>query len=135
MSRIFSTLILVALILTVAGAQNKDQGMIKSQKDYPAPPAAKKEPVSFNEFGNTRTDNYFWLRDKKNPEVIKYLEEENKYSEMVMSHTKELQEKLFAEMKGRIKEEDSSVPLFENGYWYYSRTETGKQYAVYCRKK
>ncbi|GJQ33613.1 MAG: oligopeptidase B [Ignavibacteriaceae bacterium] len=135
MSGKFKVLILVAMMATIALAQNKDKGMIKSQKDYPAPPSVKKEPVSFNEFGNIRTDNYFWLRDKKNPEVIKYLEDENAYAEMVMGHTKDLQDKLFAEMKGRIKEEDSSVPVFENGYWYYSRTETGKQYAVYCRKK
>lgn len=135
MSGKFKVLILVAMMASLTLAQNKDNGMIKSQKDYPPPPSAKKEPVSFNEFGNIRTDNYFWLKDKKNPEVIKYLEAENAYAESVMAHTKEFQDKLFAEMKGRIKEEDSSVPVYENGYWYYSRTETGKQYAVYCRKK
>ncbi|GAB1442752.1 S9 family peptidase [Ignavibacteriales bacterium] len=80
-------------------------------------------------------DNYFWLRDKKDPEVIKYLEAENLYAEEVMGHTKDLQNKLYEEMKGRIKEQDNSVPYLENGYYYYTRTETGKQYGIYCRKK
>jgi oligopeptidase B len=116
--------------------QNKEKGdMIKTQKDYATPPMAKKNPVTFKEFGNTRMDNYFWLKDKTNPEVIKYIESENAYSESVMGHTKDLQEKLYEEMKGRIKEQDNSVPYFENGYYYYSRTETGKQYSIQCRKK
>lgn len=88
-------------------AQNKESdGMIKTQKDYRTPPSAEKKAVTFKEFGNTRVDNYFWLRDKKDPEVIKYLEAENVYAEEVMGHTKDLQNKLYEEMKGRIKEQD-----------------------------
>ena len=82
-----------------------------------------------------RIDNYFWLKDKTNPEVIKYLEEENAYCDLVMNNTKPLQEKLFNEMKSRIKEDDESAPYFDNGYYYYYRTETGKQYQIHCRKK
>ncbi|KAB2907379.1 MAG: S9 family peptidase [Ignavibacteriaceae bacterium] len=109
--------------------------MLKSQRDYPAPPSAKKIPTVFTEFGKTRVDDYYWLRDKSNPEVIDYLNKENAYAETVMESTKDLQETLYEEMKGRIKEEDQGVPVYENGYWYYYRTETGKQYPIYCRKQ
>ncbi|MCA0387807.1 MAG: S9 family peptidase [Bacteroidetes bacterium] len=132
-------ILMVSVILLMTGittAQKKDDPkMIKTQKDYPAPPVAKKQPVTFTEFGNKRVDNYFWMRDKKDPEVIKYLEAENAYADEVMGHTKVLQETLYNEMKGRIKEQDNSVPYLDNGYWYYSRTETGKQYNIHCRKK
>jgi len=132
-------ILMVSVILLMTGittAQKKDDPkMIKTQRDYPAPPVAKKQPVTFTEFGNKRVDNYFWMRDKKDPEVIKYLEAENAYADEVMGHTKVLQETLYNEMKGRIKEQDNSVPYLDNGYWYYSRTETGKQYNIHCRKK
>ncbi|MBN8546864.1 MAG: S9 family peptidase [Ignavibacteria bacterium] len=132
-------ILMVSVILLMTGittAQKKDDPkMIKTQKDYPAPPVAKKQPVTFTEFGNKRVDNYFWMKDKKDPEVIKYLEAENAYADEVMGHTKVLQETLYNEMKGRIKEQDNSVPYLDNGYWYYSRTETGKQYNIHCRKK
>ncbi len=75
------------------------------------PPLARKVPKKITTHGYERTDNYFWLRDKKNPEVIQYLEAENAYTNAVMKHTEALQEKLFQEMKGRIKEEDVSVPV------------------------
>jgi oligopeptidase B len=135
--RSITTIAAMLLLSTfVIFAQNKEtDGMIKSQKDYRTPPSAEKKPVTFKEFGNTRVDNYFWLRDKKDPEVIKYLEAENVYAEEVMGHTKDLQNKLYDEMKGRIKEQDNSVPYLENGYYYYTRTETGKQYGIFCRKK
>lgn len=132
-------ILMVSVILLMTGittAQKKDDPkMIKTQKDYPAPPVAKKQPVTFTEFGNKRVDNYFWMKDKKDPEVIKYLDAENAYADEVMGHTKVLQETLYNEMKGRIKEQDNSVPYLDNGYWYYSRTETGKQYNIHCRKK
>ncbi|MFH1119297.1 MAG: S9 family peptidase [Bacteroidota bacterium] len=105
------------------------------QSDFPAPPAAAVKPSIFEEFGNQRTDNYFWLKDKSNPDVIAYLNAENAYCETVMKSTVPLQEKLFAEMKGRIKETDETVPQLDKGYYYYSRTEEGKQYRIYCRKK
>jgi len=105
------------------------------QNDFPKPPVAMVKPAEFTEFGNKRIDNYFWLKEKDNPEVIAYLKAENAYTDTVMSSTKALQEKLFAEMKGRIKEADESVPQLDNGYYYYNRTETGRQYPIYCRKK
>lgn len=105
------------------------------QSDFPAPPVAAIKPVTFNEPGGERTDNYYWLKEKENPEVIAYLEAENAYCDTVMKSTLPLQEKLFAEMKGRIKEADETVPQLDNGYYYYSRTEEGMQYRIYCRKK
>lgn len=106
-----------------------------SQKDFPNPPIAAVKADTFTEFGNVRIDNYFWLKEKSNSAVIDYLKAENSYCDTVMNRTKPLQEKLFAEMKGRIKEDDASVPQIDNGYFYYSRTEKDKQYAIYCRKK
>ncbi|MFZ4550080.1 MAG: prolyl oligopeptidase family serine peptidase, partial [Bacteroidales bacterium] len=108
---------------------------ITQQSDFPAPPVALIKPSEFTEFGNKRVDNYFWLKDKTNPEVIDYLKAENEYSDTIMNPTKALQDKLFAEMKGRIKEDDETVPQLDNGYYYYTRTETGKQYRLNCRKK
>ncbi len=99
------------------------------------PPMAKKHSHPVTLHGDTRQDDYFWLRDKTNPEVIKHLEEENAYTELMMADTKPLQEKLFAELKSRIKETDQSAPGRNNGYQYYSRTEAGKQYSTYCRRK
>ena len=99
------------------------------------PPKAKQIPHIFTEFGNKRTDNYYWLRERENPEVIAYLEAENAYYQAQTAHTKPLQETLFAEMKSRIKENDSSVPYFYNGYWYQTRYEEGKDYPIYVRYK
>ena len=99
------------------------------------PPAAKKEPRELTLHGNTRIDNYYWLSQRENPEVIRYLEEENAYTKAMMSHTDTFQEKLFKEIVGRIKQTDMSVPYKENGYFYYTRYEEGKEYPIYCRKK
>lgn len=106
-----------------------------TQADYPAPPKAAKHPHQFTEHGYTRVDDYYWLKDKSNPAVIDYLKTENQYSDTVMAHLKAVRADLFAEMKGRIKEEDSTVPVLNNGYYYYDRTEKNQQYRVYCRKK
>ncbi len=114
--------------------ENAETAM-RMQSDYPTPPVAPIKPDTFREHGYERLDPYYWLKDKTNPEVIAYLDAENAYADTVMAHTKALQETLFAEMKGRIKEDDSSVPYLDNGYYYYSRTETGKQYRIHCRKK
>ena len=86
-------------------------------------------------FGDTRTDPYAWLRDRNDPDTIKYLEAENAYTKAMMKSTEELQAKLYAEMLGRIKQTDLSVPVKREEYFYYTRTEEGKQYAIYCRKK
>ena len=84
---------------------------------------------------DVRIDDYYWLNERDNPEVIDYLNAENSYTKKVMEHTEPLQEKLFQEMKSRIKEDDESVPYKFNGYWYITRYETGKDYPIYTRKK
>ncbi len=99
------------------------------------PPIAKIIPKADTLLGDVRIDNYFWLRDRANPEVIKYLEAENEYTERVMKPTEEFQERLYKELLGRIKETDFSVPEKIDDYYYYTRTEEGKQYPIYCRKK
>ena len=101
----------------------------------PAPPVAKKVPHITEINGRQLVDNYYWLRDKPNPEVKAYLEAENTYTDAVMKPTEALQKKLYGEMLSRIKETDVDVPYKEGGYFYYSRTEAGKQYQIRCRKK
>jgi len=100
-----------------------------------AAPVAKRIPHRLEKHGDTRIDDYYWLNDRENPEVIAYLKEENAYYESETAHTKELQQRLFEEMKARIKEDDASVPYFYNGYWYMTRFEIGKDYPIYARKK
>ncbi len=99
------------------------------------PPVAAKRPKDVTLHGDRRIDDYFWLREKSNPEVASYLEAENAYSKEVLKPTEVLQEKLYKEMLGRIKQTDLSVPYKEGDYYYYSRTEEGKQYPINCRKK
>ncbi len=98
-------------------------------------PIAPKRPYSITQHGETRIDNYYWMRDRQDPEVLKYLRAESDYLEEVMGHTKPLQEMLYAEMKGRMKETDSTVPEKRGEYFYYTRTEEGRQYPIYCRRK
>lgn len=99
------------------------------------PPKAKKEPKELKMHGHTRVDNYYWLNERENPDVIAYLNAENEYTKKVMADTEELQEKLFDEIVSRIKQTDESVPYKKNGYFYYTRYEEGKEYPVYVRKK
>ncbi len=101
----------------------------------PAPPVAKKVPKTTEVNGVKLVDNYAWLREKSNPEVRAYLEAENGYTDAVMKPTEGLQKKLYGEMLSRIKETDVDVPYRDGDYFYYSRTEAGKQYGIYCRKK
>ena len=101
----------------------------------PAPPVAAVRPHAFNEFGKTRVDEYYWLKDRSNPEVIKYLEDENAYTKAMMAHTEALQERLYEEMKGRVLQNDQSVPFREGGYYYYTRLVEGKNYPIYARKR
>lgn len=109
-------------------------------------PLASKRPHNLEMHGDVRVDNYYWMRlsdeqkeaevkDEQTQEVLTYLTAENDYTKAVMQHTEDFQVKLFQEMKGRIKETDESVPVKDNGYWYYTRFEEGKDYAFYCRKK
>ncbi|MGA9590898.1 MAG: S9 family peptidase [Salegentibacter sp.] len=99
------------------------------------PPTAKKIARELAMHDDVRIDHYYWMNKREEPGVIEYLNNENDYNERMTAHTKELQEDLFQEMKGRIKEDDKSVPYKLNGYWYLTRFETGKDYPVYSRKK
>jgi len=99
------------------------------------PPKADQRPYQHKTHNDIRVDEYFWLKERENPEVIDYLERENDYYLKSTAHTIDFQEDLFEEMKARIKEDDSSVPYFYNGYWYISRFESGKEYPIYTRKK
>ena len=101
----------------------------------PAPPIAKKVPHETEINGHKMIDNYYWLREKSNPEVRAYLEKENAYTDAVMKPTEPLQKKLYDEMLSRVKETDVEVPYKEGDYFYYVRTEAGKQYQIRCRKK
>ena len=98
-------------------------------------PVAAKKPKELTMHGHTRVDNYYWLRERENPEVIAYLEAENAYRESVMKGSDQFQIDLFDEIVGRIKQDDESVPYKENGYFYYTRYEEGKEYPIFCRKK
>ncbi|GAA4072409.1 oligopeptidase B [Flavobacterium cheonanense] len=99
------------------------------------PPIAKIIPHELEKHGHVRIDNYYWLNDRENPEVIDYLNKENDYYNQLTAHTKDFQKDLFEEMKARIKEDDSSVPYFYNGYYYITRFEKGKDYPIHSRKK
>jgi oligopeptidase B len=107
----------------------------QAQAPAPQPPVATKVPHETRIHGVTLKDDYFWMREKSNPEVTSYLEAENAYTESVMAPTKALQETLYTEMLGRIKQTDLSVPARIGDYFYYSRTEEGKQYPYMCRRK
>ena len=99
------------------------------------PPLAMREPVEHVVHGDRRVDHYAWMREKEDPRVREYLEAENAYADAVMRPTEAFQEQLYQEMLGRIQQTDLSVPYLLRGYWYYTRTEEGKQYPIYCRKR
>ena len=115
------------VLITLVSACKRTQDM--------NPPNAEKKPVELEKHGDVRIDNYYWLRERDNPDVIAYLEAENAYREAVMKETEDLQDELYEEMVGRIKQTDESVPYKKNGYWYYTRFVEGKEYPIYCRKK
>ena len=119
----------VLTILTVVTAQS-----CKTSISMEAPVAAKK-PTELTLHGHTRVDNYYWLREREDPEVIAYLEAENSYRESVMKGTEQFKKDLFDEIVSRIKQDDESVPYKENGYFYYARYIEGKEYPIFCRKK
>ena len=109
--------------------------LLTAAEDMPAPPVAKKIPHVTEINGRKMVDNYFWLREKTNPEVRAYLEAENAYTDAVMKPTEGFQKKLYDEMLSRVKETDVEVPYREGDFFYYIRTEAGKQYPIRCRKK
>lgn len=118
------------LIFSVYGCSPK-----KKESTKISAPSAEKIPYELTLHGDTRIDNYYWLNQRENPQVITYLESENAYTEALMKHTEELQETLFQEIVGRIKQDDKSIPYMDNGYFYYYRYIEGGEYAIHCRKK
>jgi len=121
----------VCVIFATTYSQNKTNSMSKSLQA----PIATIKPKILEKHGDKRTDNYFWLNERENPEVIDYLNKENEYYNAMTADTKQFQADLFEEMKARIKEDDESVPYLYNGYYYITRYETGKDYPIYSRKK
>ena len=126
-------LVLFLTCLNFATAYTQNQKTKMQEKNIP--PLAKKIPHTLTNHGNTRVDDYYWLNDRENPEVIDYLNKENEYYHKETAHTEKFQKELFEEMKARIKEDDESVPYLYNGYYYITRFETGKDYPIYSRKK
>jgi len=122
---IITRLISLALIVWLTGCHPRQL----------TPPMAKIEPNTTIVLGDTLVDNYAWLREKTNPEVLQYLEDENAYTRAMMKSTKRFQKKLYKEMLNRIKETDESVPVKIDSFYYYNRTVKGRQYPIYCRKQ
>lgn len=121
---------LISLIFATSCKEKK----VKMNEEIKAP-VAQIKPYNLEKHGEVRIDDYYWLNDRENKDVIDYLNKENEYYQKMTAHTKQLQDDLFKEMKARIKEDDSSVPYFYNGYYYITRFETGKDYPIYSRKK
>ncbi len=121
-------LFLIFCLIFVCSCKNDTSMQIK-------PPVAKKVPKSLEKHGDIRIDDYYWMNDRENQEVLDHLNAENSYYHNMTAHTKALQDSLFLEMKSRIKEDDSSVPYKLNGYWYSTRYETGKEYPIYARSE
>ena len=124
----------VLLLVSLTAASN---AVAVGQDQEPAPPIARQIARVDTLHGEVRVDPYFWLRDDRRaaPEVLGYLEAENRYTDAHMRHTDQLQKKLYQEMVSRIKETDLSVPELVNGFWYYTRTVKGQQYPIFCRKR
>jgi oligopeptidase B len=128
MKKVYRTLALATIIISL-------NATMTAQEHLPKPPKAKLIPKTTKIHGDTLVDNYFWMREKSNPEVIAYLEAENAYTDAVMKPTESFQQSLYKEILGRIKQTDLTVPYREGDYYYYSRTVEGKQYPILCRKK
>ncbi len=126
-------IILLTLISIIFANSCKKENM--KDLEILVPPKAEKIAKELIIHDDTRIDNYYWLNDRENPKVVNYLNEENDYFEKNTAHTKKFQDNLFEEMKGRIKEDDESVPYKKDGYFYITRYEKGKQYPIHTRKK
>lgn len=122
--------VILGCITFAVSCQTQNKDMLKAEA-----PVAKKVAKELSKHDDVRIDDYYWMNDRKDQEVISHLEKENAYYAEMTSHTKDFQTALFEEMKSRIKEDDSSVPYKKNGYWYITRYEIGKEYPVYSRKK
>jgi len=127
-------IVIISILSLIFAASCKNKEHSKKNMDI-KPPTAEKIEKHLEIHGDVRVDNYYWLNDRENEEVIDYLERENDYYDKKTAHTKDFQEDLFEEMKSRIKEDDESVPYKYNGFYYITRFEKGKDYPIYTRKK
>ena len=138
--------IILSTIVLISSACSIDQTGQHMKLNEPMPPIALKKDSVLEAHGNVRIDPYFWMRlsdaqktaaqlDEQTQQVVSYLDAENTYTDYLMKPSEKLQESLYNEMVGRIKKDDSSIPYFKNGYWYYTRYEGEKEYPIYCRKK
>ena len=126
-------IILASIIILLISSCKKTKAM--KFDETLLPPKAEIIPYQLKKHGNIRIDDYYWMRERLNPEVIDYLERENDYYNKMTENTSSFKKDLFDEMKGRIKQDDESVPYFYNGYWYITRFEKKKQYPIYTRRK
>ena len=135
-----------AVILSVFILNACNPAKEEAKKEEIAQPTAEKVAKELTANGNTRIDNYYWMKlseaqrnaevkDEQTQKVLTYLNSENDYLKAKLSHTEALQEKIYTEIIGRIKQTDESVPYKDNGYWYYTRYTEGQEYPIYCRKK
>lgn len=128
---IFGKLLTMSLsVILVTSCNDKKAETMNIQ-----PPKAPKKETILEKHGDQRIDNYYWMNERDSPEVLAYLKAENEYFEKMTASTKSFEDKLFEEMKSRIKEDDSSVPYKYNGYWYSTRYEQGKEYPIHSRRK
>jgi oligopeptidase B len=131
-----TTVVVLVLAACQSGSDSQTFTMLPTvfqHQKFSAPHPASKPHELTAPNGEKRIDEYYWLNQRDNPDVIAYLEAENRYADSVMAPVVSLREQLFEEMKARMKQDDNSVPYFEGGYWYYTRFETGKEYPLHCR--
>jgi len=146
MKKYFNLICCLVLVATHLSSCDTEQKPVSDLENLPDAPVARKQDSILSIHDDERVDPYFWMRltdeqktatspDNQTQQVVQYLEAENAYTEAVLKDTEALQEKLYEEIVGRIKQTDESVPYFKNGYWYYTRYEEGQEYPIYCRKK
>ena len=135
MPRILPALLLAGLLGAGCNGTPEPSAPPLADAEDAVPPMARVQPVELEKHGHVRTDDYYWLRERDDPAVIAYLEAENAYTEAMTAHTRALREALFEEIKGRIVEDDASVPVRLGDYYYYDRYEEGRQYPIYARRK
>jgi len=127
---------LLALFISLTACHMKQTPAVPASATA-QPPVAAKKPHAVTSPNGSREDEYYWLRDDKreNPEMLAYVKAENAYADAMLAHTKPLETRIYNEIIGRLKQDDATVPYLMNGYWYYRRFETGKEYPVYARRK
>lgn len=125
----------IATLFLLCSCNSNSEEVSTTKQEEMSAPVCKIIPYTLSMHGEDRIDNYYWLNDRENPEVIAYLEAENAYTKAKMSSTDDLQKSLYSEIKARIKEEDESVPYFKNGYYYKTKMIEGGEYPIYVRSK